>query len=206
MLRGASPHPSPLPEGEGAGGFRLRRWLSTAGKAALTPLSRKAGEGLGWGGSVEGQVLFAGHVAKLADQVVDDFLPDKLGGGAVGFGANLLALLGMLLDVGEVADDLVGILSLQRHGVLEGDGVVFACRAGEGDAARRHHLQPDQPEWLVAAIGQRGVGGGVAHANELLWDEEAQVVDVSLARIAHQLDALARSGALGLDIDDAQAK
>src|SRR5215469_3678745 len=79
----------------------------------------------------EDNILPSGEVAELAAQVVDDLFPGELAGGPLAGRAHLVALFGMPDHVQQIAHDLFWVVSLQRHSVLERDGVVLAGGPGE---------------------------------------------------------------------------
>src|SRR5579859_4788423 len=193
-----------------SGGWPVWRYVSSKTQAAPEPhpwpLSVRRGEQGAMMVLCQDDALLAGEVAELAHEVLDDLFPGELASGTLALRANLRLLIGVLAHVQQVADDLVRIVGFERHGILERDSVVLAGRAGERDALGGHDLQPHQSKWLVAAVGQCRVGGGVAHTHKLGGHEEAQVVDIGIRRFAQQSQALLDAGPARFDVVDMQAK
>src|SRR5437868_12084729 len=70
--------------------------------------------------------LFACQKFQLAYEILDDLIPEKLLRSATTGAANALLLLRVAAHIQQVANNLIGIISLRNDSVLKGDSIIFA--------------------------------------------------------------------------------
>ena len=112
-------------------------------------------------------MLFSCEKLQFSDEVFNDLIPEELLCGTPTGATNALLFLEVTAQMEQIANNLIGIIGLGHDGVLEGNGIIFACAARDGNALGGHHFETHQAKGFVAAVCQRGVRSSIDSAHKL---------------------------------------
>ncbi len=112
--------------------------------------------------------------------------------------------LGAFLQQRKPGDELDRIACLEDDRVAVRVGIVLTGRAGDREAAGRHHLEADQAERLVPGVGEHRIARGVDERNHRIAQEGREVDHVHVWVLAKERREAQRVGWSG-GVDQRQA-